>query len=54
MLLFFIAARKTRTFTELPRLEPESSASTNSAIAAEGAKDNTLPEFFVEVVFSQK
>ncbi len=29
-----IAAKMTRTSTELPRLEPESSASTNSAMAA--------------------
>ncbi len=28
------AAKMTRTSTELPRLEPESSASTNSAMAA--------------------
>jgi hypothetical protein len=31
------AAKMTRTSTELPRLEPESSASTNSAMAAEWA-----------------
>lgn len=29
------AAKMTRTSTELPRLEPESSASTNSAMAAD-------------------
>ena len=32
-----VAAKMNRTSTELPRLEPESSASTNSAMAADFA-----------------
>jgi hypothetical protein len=36
-----IAAKMTRTSTEFPRLEPESSASTNSAMAAKN-QDSAL------------
>ncbi len=35
----------TRTSTKLPRLEPESSASTNSAMAAIAVNDNSNSRF---------
>ena len=38
-----LAAKMTRTSTELPRLEPESSASANSAMAAERASISKNP-----------